>query len=118
MKTYAIKAYKAPLTLERVPEPVAQLVSANGIARLIVRLGSVSIPRKTRRQGIDYRLLFMRPDGVQLSEIAKLVEAGMIHPVIEHVFPFDETPAAIDHSATGHAREKIVVRGFNPEPVA
>ena len=52
----------------------------------------------------------MRAEGGQLAEIAKLVDAGTIRPVIDEVFAFDETPAAIKRVASRHARGKVVVR--------
>jgi NADPH:quinone reductase-like Zn-dependent oxidoreductase len=52
----------------------------------------------------------MRAEGGQLAEIAKLVDAGTIRPVIDELFAFDETPAAIKRVASGRARGKVVVR--------
>ncbi|MFC4296177.1 zinc-binding dehydrogenase [Novosphingobium tardum] len=70
---------------------------------MVIRLGSAKIRRKARHRGIDYSYLFMRPDGRQPSEIARLVEAGVIRPVIDQAFPFTEAPAALDRSASGRA---------------
>lgn len=117
MKAYAIDAYKAPVTLHEMPDPAFAAASgANWIVRQVIRLGSAKIRRKAKRHGVEYSFLFMRPDGAQLAEVANLAESGVIHPVVDQVFRFDETPAALDRSATGRARGKIVVRGYNADP--
>jgi NADPH:quinone reductase-like Zn-dependent oxidoreductase len=51
-----------------------------------------------------------RADSVQLAEIAKLVDAGMVRPIVEAVFPLDEARHAQELSQTGHARGKIVLK--------
>ena len=38
-----------------------------------------------------------------------LVEAGKVRPVIDRTYPLSQTPAAIDHVATGHARGTVVI---------
>lgn len=63
------------------------------------------------RRGLTFPLSG-RPDGAQLAKIARLVEGGVIRPVVDQVFGFDQTPAALDRSASGRARGKIVVRGY------
>ena len=46
-------------------------------------------------RGIDYSFLFMKASGEQLGEFSKLIEAGVIQPVIDRTFTFDQTPAAM-----------------------
>lgn len=45
----------------------------------------------------------MRDDGKQLSEISKLIEADIIKPIIDKVFPFEQTNEALDYVETGRA---------------
>ena len=52
----------------------------------------------------------MRPEGGQLAEIGKLVEAGALRPIIDREFEFEDTPAALERSASGRARGKVVIR--------
>ena len=61
------------------------------------------------KQGIAYSFLFVRPDGEQLREIGKLLEAERIRPVIDKVFPFEQAKDALAYLAQGHARGKVVV---------
>lgn len=99
------------ISISGPPDPAfAADIGANWIVRQVLRLGSAKIRRKARQRGIDYSFLFMRPDGSQLAEIARLVDAGVIRPVIDREFAFAETPAALDRSASGRARGKVVIR--------
>jgi NADPH:quinone reductase-like Zn-dependent oxidoreductase len=52
----------------------------------------------------------MRAEGQQLREIAKLIDAGIIRPVVDKVFPFEQMPEALAYVETGRAKGKVVVR--------
>jgi NADPH:quinone reductase-like Zn-dependent oxidoreductase len=62
------------------------------------------------KAGRRYSFLFARPDGTQLAEIGKLLEAERIKPVIDKVFPFDQAKEALEYLAQGHSKGKIVVK--------
>jgi len=51
----------------------------------------------------------MRASGAQLREIAALIDARVIRPVVDRVFPFDATNEALAYVETGRARGKVVV---------
>ena len=53
-----------------------------------------------------------------LLALAALVEAGSVTPVIAGTWPLPETPAAIDHVATGHARGPAVIQVAPPPLMA
>ena len=93
------------------PDPAfGRQIGANWFVRQLLGLLSSKIRTKAKRQGVDYSFLFMRADGAQLAEIAKLVDAGTIRPVIDSVFGFAETPAAMARVASGRARGKVVIQ--------
>lgn len=106
------------ISISGPPDPAfAREIGANWIVRLVLRLASFKIRRKAKQRGVDYSFLFMRADGAQLAEIAALVDAGAIRPVIDQVFGFDETPAAMARVESGRSRGKVVVqvaRGVSP----
>ena len=52
----------------------------------------------------------MRASGEQLGRITALIEAGDIRPVIDRVFPFEQTNEALAYSETGRAKGKIVIK--------
>ena len=43
--------------------------------------------RKAKGRGVSYSFLFMRANGAQLSQITSLIEAGIIRPAMDRVFP-------------------------------
>ncbi len=61
------------------------------------------------RKGVRLRHVIKRCDGDQLAELARLVDAGAIKPVIDRVVPLAEIADAHRHSETNRARGKIVV---------
>jgi NADPH:quinone reductase-like Zn-dependent oxidoreductase len=76
----------------------------------IIRVLSVGAKRKAKRLKVSYGFLFMRADGAQLSEITSLIDRGLIRPVTDRVFPFNETQDAVDFVERGRAKGKVVVK--------
>ena len=52
----------------------------------------------------------MRANGEQLSQITSLIEAGIIRPVMDRVFPFEATNEALAYIETGRSKGKVVVK--------
>lgn len=77
---------------------------------IVFGLLSHKIIRHARKRGIEYSFLFVHPDGGQLAEIGKLLEAGRIRPVIDKVFPFDQAKGALSYLEQGRAKGKVVVQ--------
>jgi NADPH:quinone reductase-like Zn-dependent oxidoreductase len=92
------------------PDP--DFARAQGL-RLPLRLAMALLSRKTRRaagrRGVRYSFLFMHASGAQLEEIAKLIEAGTLRPVVDRVYPFDEGTQALAHLDGGRAKGKVVI---------
>ncbi|EKS7111724.1 NADP-dependent oxidoreductase [Enterobacter ludwigii] len=82
----------------------------NIFLRFVLGLMSRKIMQLSKKRGLTYSFLFVRPDGSQLSQIAELMDAQRIKPVIDNVFPFDETGDAFAYLARGHAKGKVVVK--------
>ena len=49
------------------------------------------------------------PDGAQLADLAALVAAGTLTPVVDRTFPLAEAAAAMTYLETEHARAKVVL---------
>jgi NADPH:quinone reductase-like Zn-dependent oxidoreductase len=99
------------ISISGPPDPAfAREIGANWIVRQLLRLLSSKIRSEAKKQGVDYSFLFMRADGAQLAQIAKLVDARTIRPVIDQVFRFDETSAAIKRVESGRSRGKVVIQ--------
>lgn len=82
----------------------------NVFLRFVLGLMSRKIMRLSKKRGLTYSFLFVRPDGSQLNQIAELMDAQRIKPVIDNVFPFAETGDAFAYLARGHAKGKVVVK--------
>jgi alcohol dehydrogenase len=52
----------------------------------------------------------MKASGDQLQRIAALVDAGVVRPVLDKVFPFHSTNEALAYVETGRARGKVVIK--------
>jgi len=92
--------------------PTPDFARAAGLS-LILRLATAGLSRRIRTQakrlGVDYTFLFMRASGDQLRDIAGLVDAGAIRPIVGRVFPFDETVTGMESLAKGGIRGKAVI---------
>jgi NADPH:quinone reductase-like Zn-dependent oxidoreductase len=99
------------ISISGPPDPdFAREQGSNWFLRQVMRLLSFGIRRKAKRHRVGYSFLFMKADGAQLSEIASLIEAGIIRPVMDRVFPFEATNEAMAYIETGRAKGKIVVK--------
>jgi NADPH:quinone reductase-like Zn-dependent oxidoreductase len=76
----------------------------------VFALLSRGIIRRAKKRSIGYSFLFVHPDGGQLTEIGKLIEAGHIRPVIDKVFPFEQAKEALGYLEQGRAKGKVVVK--------
>jgi alcohol dehydrogenase len=71
---------------------------------------SHKIKRIAKKLNVDYSFLFMTADGNQLSKISSLIEANSIHPVVDKVFPFEQTNEAVYYVESGRAKGKVVIK--------
>jgi len=91
----------------------AAFASARGlnfVLKFVFGLMSRKIMRLAARRDVAYSFLFVRPDGAQLAEIGKLLESERIRPVIDKVFPFEQSREALEYLAKGRAKGKVVVQ--------
>lgn len=99
------------ISISGPPTPAfADAIGASWIIKTVLSLISFGIRKKAKKLAIDYSFLFMRADGKQLSEITSLIEAGVIIPVLDKVFPFEQTNDALAYVESGHAKGKVVVK--------
>lgn len=78
--------------------------------KIILTLISSGIRKKAKKQNVDYTFLFMRAQGEQLGKITRLIESGDINPIIDKVFPFEQTNEALGYVESGRAKGKVVVK--------
>ncbi|CAM5438969.1 NADP-dependent oxidoreductase [Streptomyces griseus] len=87
----------------------ARELGLNPILRIVMSALSFTTRRRAKRRGVTYSFLFMKAGGGTLREFARLVDAGKIRPVVDRVFPFDQTPKAMEYVEKGRAKAGKVV---------
>ena len=87
----------------------ARSIGASWALRMIMGVLSYGIRAKAKRCQATYSFLFMRANGDQLTEIAALIDDGMIRPVVDRVFPFASTKEAMAYVEAGRAKGKVVI---------
>ncbi|SDO43802.1 alcohol dehydrogenase [Rhodoferax sp. OV413] len=106
-----LKAGGKLISISGPPDPAfGQEIAAPGFVRLVMRLLSAGIRRKAKSRGVSFSFLFMKANGGQLRAITLLLEAGIIRPVIDKVFPFEQTNEAMAYVEAGRAKGKVVVK--------
>ena len=99
------------ISISGPPDPEFGVESgAPGFVKLIMRLLSSGIRRKAKSRGVSFSFLFMKANGSQLREITRLIDAGLIRPVMDRVFPFESTNEAMAYVEGGRAKGKVVVK--------
>jgi NADPH:quinone reductase-like Zn-dependent oxidoreductase len=99
------------ISISGPPDPdFAKEIGLGWPLRMVMRLLSFGVRRKAKRRGVGYSFLFMRAEGSQLSKIAALIDSGVIRPVIDKVFPFEQTEAALTYVESGRAKGKVVIK--------
>jgi NADPH:quinone reductase-like Zn-dependent oxidoreductase len=71
---------------------------------------NAKIRNQSRRTGVSYRSLLMRPSGEDLGVLASLVDSGRLKAVTDRVYPFEQIAEAFAYIEQGHAKGKVVVR--------
>lgn len=93
------------------PDPAfAQALGLNTLLKLVIRLLSRSVRKKAKNRGVQYSFLFMRANGRQLEQIAGLIDSGDLRPIVDRIFPFNQTPEALAYVETGRAKGKVVIK--------
>lgn len=99
------------ISISGPPTPqFAQEANAPWFVKIILALISSGVRKKAKQLNVGYSFLFMKASGEQLSKITTLIEAGIIKPVVDKVFPFEATNQALSYVESGRAKGKVVVR--------
>jgi NADPH:quinone reductase-like Zn-dependent oxidoreductase len=99
------------ISISGPPDPdFAKAIKAPWLVTLIMRLLSAGVRKKAKRLHVGYSFLFMRAQGDQLNQITSLIESGVIKPVMDRVFPFEQTNEAMAYVEAGRAKGKVVIK--------
>ncbi|MNL01462.1 alcohol dehydrogenase [compost metagenome] len=98
------------ISISGPPTPeFAKSINAPWFVKIVLSLISSGIRRKASKLGVDYSFLFMRADGKQLQDISKLIEKGVIRPVVDKSFSFEQINEALEYVESGRVKGKVVV---------
>lgn len=99
------------ISISGPPDPAfGEEIKASWFVKLILRLLSSGIRKKAKERNVSFSFLFMKANGQQLREITALIDAGVIRPIVDRVFPFEATQEAISYVEAGRAKGKVVVK--------
>ena len=76
-----------------------------------ILVSTVSPPsqEEAAKHGVRATHIFIQPDAAELTQIARLVDAGKVKPFVEKVLSLSEARKAHELSQSGHTRGKIVL---------
>lgn len=77
---------------------------------ILVSLKRIPQEEIAAHPGVRGQYMLAKPDGMQLTHIARLVDEGYVKPHIAAVFPLSEARKAHELSEEGHTRGKIVLQ--------
>jgi NADPH:quinone reductase-like Zn-dependent oxidoreductase len=88
----------------------AKEIGLSWLMKIAIFFLSRKVKQQAKKLNVDYSFLFMQTNGKQLSEISSLIEAGVLRPIIDKVFPFEQTNEAMAYVASGRAKGKVIVK--------
>lgn len=91
------------------PDPAFAEQLGRPLLKPVMALLSFKIRRRARKLGTRYAFFFMRANGAQLTTLADLYDAGVLRPVLDRTFDFDQTLDAMTYVEQGNANGKVVV---------
>jgi NADPH:quinone reductase-like Zn-dependent oxidoreductase len=101
-----VDAVLDPLGIETLARSYGVVKKGGIVMSLVARPDPVELKkREIRGAGIS-----VHPEAEDLTEIAHLIDAGKIKPVVTKVLPLSEGIAAQQQAATHHTRGKLVLR--------
>ena len=96
------------LAISVVAPPDAAFAAQLGrpVLKPVMALMSRKVRARARKLGVRRSFFFMRADGAQLKTLAALYDAGILRPVLDRTFPFDETLDALAYVERGRAKAR------------
>jgi NADPH:quinone reductase-like Zn-dependent oxidoreductase len=92
----------------------ARQVGAPSFLGVVMNLLSRKVRRKAKALGVRYEFFFMQASGSQLRKLSALYDAGVLRPVIDSTFPFEQTSEAMAYVEQGRPKAGKVVVTMRP----
>jgi NADPH:quinone reductase-like Zn-dependent oxidoreductase len=101
--------------VDAVLDPIGKetLARSYGVVKkggIVMSLVARPDPVQLEKHGIRGAAISVHSDAGDLTEIARLIDAGKLKPIVTQVLPLSEAIAAQQQAATHHTRGKIVLR--------
>jgi NADPH:quinone reductase-like Zn-dependent oxidoreductase len=101
--------------VDAVLDPVGKetLARSNDVVKkggIVMSLVARPDRAELEKRGIRGAAISVHPDAEDLAEIARLIDAGKIRPMVTQVLPLGDAIAAQQQAATHHTRGKVVLR--------
>ena len=101
--------------VDAVLDPVGKetLARSYGVVKkggIVMSLVARPDPAELQKNGIRGAGISVHPDADDLTEIAQLIDAGKIKPIVTEVLPLTDAVKAQQQAATHHTRGKVVLR--------
>lgn len=88
----------------------AERKQISGLKKQMFTMAGSKYDKAAKKQGKEYRFVFVRSDGAQLQKITEIVEKQQIKPAIDsRVFSLDQTNEALQLVAKGPLNGKVVI---------
>ena len=83
----------------------------NGLKKLLFTLAGSKYDKAARKQGKEYRFLFVRSDGEQLRTITEIVEKEQSNPAVDsRMFSLEQADEALRLVSEGALNGKVIIR--------
>jgi NADPH:quinone reductase-like Zn-dependent oxidoreductase len=101
--------------VDAVLDPVGKetLARSYGVVKkggIVMSLVARPEPVELEKRGLRGVTIFAHADAEDLTEIARLIDAGKIKPIVTKILPLSDAVAAQEQAATHHTRGKVVLR--------
>lgn len=89
----------------------AERKQISGLKKQMFTLAGSKYDKAAKKQGKEYRFVFVRSDGAQLQKITEIVEKQQIKPAIDsRIFSLDQANKALQLVAKGPLNGKVVIK--------
>lgn len=82
-----------------------------GLKKLLFSLAGSKYDKTAKKQGKEYRFVFVRSDGAQLRKITEIVEQQQVKPTVDpRIFSLDQAKDALRLVAKGPLNGKVIIQ--------
>lgn len=110
-QNYSLESFEVVKTAGKVVSVVGPLDEASA---KMFGMADYKLPEElaeaSSEKNVEYKFIFMHPNGAHLNEIKSMIEDEKIKPIVDKVYPFSESIQAFIHLASVRVKGKIVIK--------